>query len=45
MLQQELQKLQKVEEEKLQIQVEEVPDSNMSTVEVQSHSSSRFSTI
>ncbi|XGA08802.1 MAG: hypothetical protein U0X86_001124 [Wolbachia endosymbiont of Xenopsylla cheopis] len=45
MLQQELEKLQRVEEEKLQMQAEEVPGSNMNAAEVQSHSSSRFRTI
>ncbi|GHM58641.1 MAG: hypothetical protein sGL2_07910 [Candidatus Mesenet longicola] len=39
-LQQELKKLQRVEEEKLQMQVEEMPGSNISAAEVQSHSSS-----
>ncbi|WP_339045515.1 hypothetical protein [Candidatus Mesenet endosymbiont of Agriotes lineatus] len=40
MLQQELERLQRVEEEKLQMQTEEMPDSNMSGAEAQSHSSS-----
>ncbi|GHM59672.1 MAG: hypothetical protein sL5_06650 [Candidatus Mesenet longicola] len=46
MLQQELQKLQKVEEKKLQIQVEEMPDSDLNIVNLgQSYSSGRVRTI
>ncbi|XGA08801.1 MAG: hypothetical protein U0X86_001123 [Wolbachia endosymbiont of Xenopsylla cheopis] len=37
MLQQELEKLQRVEEEKLQMQVEEIPGSNISAAKVQPH--------